>query len=174
MAEFVAFEPNVEVLGISMLSVTEAMGEQAYGVMEKHGLINIDPESWYPQQTYLDAYHELSTLGFFNMVSVGMKVPDNAKFPPVNSVEEALKLLNTAYQMNHRGGDIGEYRYEKVNESEARMICRTPYPSDFDYGLIYRLVQKFAPKGSHVVVVRDENAPSRKNGDDSCTYIVKW
>ncbi|MEO1444605.1 MAG: hypothetical protein AAFV33_29705, partial [Chloroflexota bacterium] len=93
----------------------------------------------------------------------------------IETVHDALKLLNDAYQMHHRGGDFGEYRYEYVSERRAKMICRNPYPSDLDYGIIYRLVQKFYPPDSNGFYVElDLNAPTRRNGDDSCTYLISW
>ncbi len=175
MAEYVAFDPNTEVRGVTMLSINQAIGAKALPVLEKYGIQDINPESWYPQQTYLNAFREIDKMGFFNMVSIGMRIPDLALFPPIENVHEALSLLNTAYQMNHRHGDIGEYHYEKVSRHEALLVCRNPYPSDFDYGLIYRLVQKFLPHDSKgAVVIRDEGSPTRKKGADSCTYIVRW
>lgn len=175
MAEFVAFDPNVEVRGVSMVSINQAIGEKAAPVLKKYNLEVIEPDGWYSQQNYLNAFQEVSRMGFFNLISIGMRIPDLALFPPINSVEEALSLLNAAYQMNHRGGDIGEYRLEKVSGREARMICRNPYPSDFDYGLIYRLTQKFLPEDSTgAIVIRDDTAPTRKKGADSCSYTIKW
>ncbi|MBZ0307071.1 MAG: hypothetical protein K8I82_13455 [Anaerolineae bacterium] len=175
MAEFVVFDPNVEVHGISVVSINQAMGKKATPILQKYNLEVIDPEAWYNQQNYLKAFEEVSKMGFFNLISIGMKIPDLALFPPIKTVEEALALLDTAYQMNHRGGDIGEYRLEKISGREAHLICRNPYPSDFDYGLIYRLTQKFLPDDSDgAIVIRDETAPTRKKGADSCTYIVKW
>ena len=125
---------------------------------------------------YLDAYKEIDGLNLLNLVAVGMSVPDNAEFPPdIQTVEDALASLNVAYQMNHRGGDIGEYRYESTGERSGKMICRNPYPSDFDYGLIYRLIQKFrTASDGHILVKLDTDAPSRKNGHESCTYLLEW
>lgn len=175
MTEFIAFDPNAEVRGLSILTVLAHLGKEAHAILQKHGMSHVDENSWYPQQSLLNIYRDLASLEFYNMVSIGMKVPDNAPFPPDCSVEEALAVINEAYQNHHRGGDVGEYRYEPMGEREARIICRNPYPSDFDYGVIYRLVQKYMPADSRgVTLVRDESAPNRKKGGDSCTFIAKW
>ena len=55
------------------------------------------------------------------------------------------------------------------------MVCENPYPSDFDYGIIYRIVQKFrGPDSDELLVMLDDSKPTRKNGADSCTYLIRW
>ncbi len=175
MAEFVCFDSNVEAVGQGIMVIVAALGDKALPTLAKYELDDLDPEGWYPQQPFLDAFRELSQQGFFNMVACGMKVPDVAAFPPMETVEEALSLVGQAYQMNHRGGDIGEYTLKEIGDRKAEMYCRNPYPSDFDYGIIYRLVQKYRPEDSKgFKVVRDEEVPNRKTGADACTYYIEW
>ncbi|MEM6529549.1 MAG: hypothetical protein AAF653_14725, partial [Chloroflexota bacterium] len=134
------------------------------------------PDRWYSQQDQLNILKEVSAFGLLSLVAVGMQIPDKAAFPPdIKSVEDGLNLLNQAYRMNHRGGAIGEYRYEPAGERSGKMIARNPYPSDFDYGLIYKMVQKFRPADStRFYVELDADVPTRKNGADSCTYLIVW
>ena len=55
------------------------------------------------------------------------------------------------------------------------MICKNPYPCDFDKGIIKAVAKKFKPKDSvNIIVEHDESAPCRKKGADSCTYLVSW
>jgi hypothetical protein len=43
----------------------------------------IDENSWYKQRVWLDAFKELSTkLGDMSLLQIGMRIPENAKFPP--------------------------------------------------------------------------------------------
>ncbi|MEL6271313.1 MAG: hypothetical protein AAFV33_09140 [Chloroflexota bacterium] len=176
MAEYVSFEPGVEVWGQSAQGVLIALGEDAIPILEKYGLHPIDPNGWYNQQNFLNAYREIAKSNFLNLVAVGMQVPDLAGLPPeIQTIDDALNALNVAYQMHHRGGKIGEYAYERTGERAAKMVARNPYPSDFDYGIIYRMVQKFRPSDSdHIIVELDPQAPTRKNGADSCTYLIEW
>jgi hypothetical protein len=175
MAEYIAFSPTVEVTGNSILSIVEAIGEESLPILAKHGLKEINPEAWYPQQEYLDAFRELSELNFFSMVSIGMKIPDLASFPPIDSIKQALGLLDVAYNMNHRGGEIGEYRLDEIEDNRAVVVCRNPYPSDFDYGILYRLLQKFRPATSKTLTVqRMDDPPNRTKGGDTCTYVLEW
>jgi hypothetical protein len=176
MAEFISFDPGVEVLGRVVLSTFAAPDEQTEPVLGEYGLREADPESWYPLQALLDVLQELAERGHFNMISIGMTIPDVAKFPTkIDTVEDALVMLGEAYQMNHRGGAIGEYVFKKTGEQTGEMLCRNPYPSDFDYGLIYRLIQKYRPDDSAKFrVARDDSLSNRTNGGDACIYHISW
>ncbi len=176
MAEFVSFDPNVEATGQMVLPVLAALDEGCKPVLEKYGLGDVESDGWYPLQDFLDALRELSENGYFNMVSIGMKVPDVAVFPPdIETIEDVFTLLDQAYHMNHRGGDIGEYIYRQTGERSGELYCNNPYSSDFDYGLIYRLLQKYRPVDSEVFsVTRDDSVPNRKSGGDACTYYIEW
>ena len=179
MAEFIAFDPNAEVMGTNFLTLIELVPRQnlTRDALLENG-INIDDihaGKWYSQQSLLNVWKQLALDVSFDLVAVGMRVPDSFEFPPeINSVETALGSLNIAYQMAHRGGEIGEYRFEKTGERSGTMICHNPYPSDLDYGIVYRLVQKFRTDNHPFTVRRDENAPSRKTGGDSCTFNIEW
>ena len=126
MAEYVAFDPNVEVVTNNALMMVELVPdkEQALAILSKHGM-NLTPEVWTPLQNVLHAFKEINQLGFFDLVAMGMRVPDFANFPPeINTVETALHSLDVAYKMNHRGGDIVEFRFEKTGDRSGKMICR--------------------------------------------------
>jgi hypothetical protein len=79
-----------------------------------------------------------------------------------------------AYHMNHRNGEIGEYKYEKTGERSAKITCTNPYPDEFDKGLIFQMGRKFAPAGAAVAIKYDETKPNRSKGSDSTTYLVSW
>ena len=76
--------------------------------------------------------------------------------------------------MNHRNGEIGEYKYEKTGERSARITCTNPYPDEFDKGIIFQMGKKFAPAGANVEVKIDESLPKRTAGADSTTYLISW
>ncbi len=178
MAEFLAFEPGVEVNGETVLAVVEGMGAFAdFGrqILSENGIVDPSPGRWYPQQAWLDAFKAIAgKVGPATLKMIGMKIPNNAQWPPgITTVEEALASIDVAYHMNHRGGEIGCYRFESTGPRSGTMYCRNPYPSDFDLGIILAVAGKFAPKWA-VNVVLDPNAPTRWKGGDSCTYIVTW
>jgi hypothetical protein len=178
MKPFEASSPNVEVNGETVLAVLAGMGAastRATRILAAHGIENPKPGQWIKQQSWLDAFKEISeTLGPNTLFQIGLKIPEQAKFPPeIKSIEQALTAINMAYQMNHRGGEIGSYVFEPLAEGKFRMVCRNPYPSDFDRGIIQAMANRFKPQGKTVAVELDTTKPSRKNGGESCTFNVK-
>ena len=180
MTQFRAFASDVEVNGDTVLSVVQGFGtfqERAHQILSQHNIVNPKPGQWYGQQDWLDAFRDISELlGGAALLGIGRKIPENAKWPPeIDSLEKALASIDVAYHMNHRGGEIGYYRYEKTGAKSGKMICRNPYPCDFDRGIIDAVCRKFKPRGTAIVgVLHDDSQPCRKQGDDSCTYLISW
>ncbi len=180
MAQFIPFATGVEVNGETVLSVVDGMGsfqERALRILAEHGIINPQPGKWYSQKAWLDAFRSISEkMGGTTLLAIGRKIPENAKFPPeIDTLEKALASIDIAYHMNHRGGEIGHYRYEQTGNKSGRMICHNPYPDDFDRGIVDAVARKFKPKDAILVnVIHDDSQPCRKKGDDSCTYLVSW
>lgn len=180
MAQFKAFAPNVEVNGETVLSVVAGVpGAEglARKILAESGIVDPQPGHWYRQQAWLDAFRQISEqVGPRTLFSIGKAIPENAQWPPaVNSIETALPSIDIAYHMNHRGGEIGSYAYEKTGARSARMVCRNPYPCDFDRGIVISAATRFKPKDVVAVSARhDDSAPCRSKGGDACTYIVEW
>ncbi|NDJ36911.1 MAG: hypothetical protein GYB64_19850 [Chloroflexi bacterium] len=173
MPQFVAIDPAVEVNGRTILATIAGVGPLATQLFTDRGIETIDPQGWYSQQMWLDVLKELTDRGIA-MQLAGMSIPQNADFPPdIDGIHAALASIDVAYRMNHRGGEIGSYQYEKIGPTHARLICDNPYPSDFDYGIIYQMATVFSPPGTSITVERAP-APSRLNGDDTCIYDVMW
>ena len=141
MAKYKAFDNVVEVNAETILSVVDGMGSfKAMGsqILEKNGITSLEPGKWYPQKSWLSAFQDISKqVGPMTLFTIGKKIPENAKFPPnVTDVHSALAVIDVAYHMNHRNGEIGHYVYGKTGERSAVVTTQTPYPSDFDRGLI--------------------------------------
>lgn len=193
MAQFVAFDQNVEVNKMTIMSVVNSMEkgkETRIGILEKNG-ISIEKKDWYPQQNWLNAFKEIaSTLGDMNLFLIGKAIIDSAKFPPINNLEEALKSLDVAYHMNHRINGkvmfdsqtgkktegIGHYKLTEYNAAgkHAVMVCDNPYPSKFDEGIITQLVRKFKGTASTETIKLDLTKETRIKGAHSCTYNITW
>ena len=110
-----------------------------------------------------------------DLVSIGMKIPHTAVFPPgIDSIESGLNSIDVVHHMNHRGGEIGVYQATTVSEQQIDVLCRKPYPDNFDYRIIYGLARRFCPVGYSAAVYHDDSAPCREHGADSCLYHVKW
>jgi len=170
---------TIEVNGETMRAMVEGLSELAPAarrILAKHGVDHPIPGHWYPQQAWLDAFREIAeTLGPNTLFRIGLKILDLANFPPeIHTVEQALASIDVAYRMNHRGGEIGSYDFERTGPCSGKVVCRNPYPSDFDRGIIQGVAHRFMSESSRLAVHLDYTAPTRKAGGDSCTYLVNW
>lgn len=180
MAQFKAFSNKVEVNGETVLSVVNGVGlfkKQALEILVKNGISDPKPGQWYSQQSWLDSFKEISSkIGPKSLFAIGKAIPANANFPPdINSIEKALASIDVAYHMNHKGGEIGHYKFVKTEGRTGKMVCDNPYPCEFDRGIIEAMAQKFKPADSIVALVEHDNTqPCRKNGAETCTYLITW
>ena len=178
MAQFIAFVDGVEVNGQTVLSVIEGMEtsrEKAIQILSKHGISNPQKEEWYPQQSWLNAFKEIADkIGLYALYCIGVKIPENAKFPDdIDSLEKALKSIDIAYHMNHRGGEIGNYNFIQSEDGSIHIVCNNPYPCEFDRGIIEGIARKYITAEQLLFVKHDDVAPCRDKGDDSCTYHIE-
>jgi len=171
---------GVEARGQAIQSIVggmEILRARAMKILAENGIPHLEPDRWYPMTAYLACLRAIEEkIGPNTLRSIGRKVPGNAVFPPeMRTLEQALTMLDNAYRMNHRGpGDFGSYRYERVTERSARMVCKNPYPCDLDLGLLEGLGERFQPPGSFWVRVEHDKGSCRKTGADACTYVVRW
>ena len=179
MAQFQALSSNVMVNGQTVLSVVNGMGsfkQTALDILSRHGIKAPQPNQWYPQQAWLDAFQEINQkIGGATLHQIGLSIPATAQFPPgIDTIEKALASIDVAYHLNHRGGEIGHYAFSKSDERKASITCKNPYPCDFDQGIIQAVAARFKPAGALVKVLHDPAKPCRKKAGDSCTYLVSW
>ncbi len=197
--QFVPFEKGIEVNGQTVYAIVDGMGDfkqlaskfllaEGLGERGAAGLATIKPEGWYSQGAWLRAFENIARqIGDPVLFRIGLAIPKNAKFPPwVVDVESAIRSIDIAYHMNHRrNGEemfnpnegtmregIGHYGCDRVaGRNMIISTCNNPYPCHFDRGIITTMAQKFQVSAK---VVHDDAAPCRKNGAESCTYIVTW
>lgn len=179
MAPVKTFSPNIQVVGATVLSLLNGLGPfkvTGEKILAVNGIADLKPDGWYPLQNWLNALKEIAKkMGISTLMAIGKMIPDNAQWPPqIDSIEKGLASIDVAYHMNHRGGDVGYYRFKKTGLQEGKMVCKNPYPSDFDQGIIQAVARRFAAPGTSPTVKLDESAPTRKKGADSCTYLIKW
>lgn len=182
MALFVPFEPEVEVLGQSIVAFINAIPlgkEYRLHILRKYGIENVRSDNWYSQQQYLKAFREISiTSGPYMLFDIGKGVQERAVFSSeTDSLEKALRSIDVIYAMNHRGGEIGYYDLMTFDCKArlAKIICTTPYPSEFDRGILTATLTRFKPEDSvNCNVLLNLRKPTRRHGEDSCTYLIKW
>lgn len=183
MVTYEAFDQRVEVNGrIVRTVVEEGMGkfaaeyrDRAVAALAEEGIESPAPDEWYPQQAWLNAFEAIvADLQPHVLDRLGEQIPEVAPWPnDYGSVPEGLRSTDEAYQRNHRGGDIGYYRFERTGEQAGEVTCYTPYPCLFDRGLIRGVAQKYAPVGGFVYL-EETGGTCRRDGDDTCVYTVHW
>jgi hypothetical protein len=197
--QFKPFEAGIEAYGASIDAIVEAfklfpsvalrrLAAVGIGTMTGKNDIVIERDAWYPQDKFLAAFESIATeVGPRGLFQFGQHVPKYAPFPPtITDIHSALGSVDVAYHMNHRKNGkvmfnpatgqmlegIGHYGYKAVpRERRIVSVCENPYPCDFDRGLISGLATRFE-KFSRVT--HDDSAPCRKNGANSCTYVITW
>ena len=183
MATYEAFDGGVEVDGRTVLTVVEeTMGrfsgeyrDRALAALAEEGIDDPDPDEWYPQQAWLNAFETIADdLQTHVLDRIGERLPRVADWPnDFDTVPEGLRSIDDAYRRNHRGGEIGSYRLERVDERTGELVCHNPYPCPFDRGLVRGVAQQYTPVDSFVLV-EETGTTCRRRGDDACTYTVRW
>lgn len=175
MAEFVSFEPDVEVQGGVLAAWIAGTQGKIMPYLDKHGITEVSPTGWYKLQAALDALHEFSRMS--SLFNAGLLIPEHAVFPPgIETLHDVLAALNVAYHMNHRNGEIGTYKLTVIDDHHLQMVAENPYPCEFDVGLLAYLARHFPVNGTdaEVTIIHDPDAPCRKNGAHSCTFHLTW
>ena len=179
MVEFQAFEKAVEVRGSVVLSFVNVMGafrSIALGILEDHGIVNPQPHLWYSLQSWLDSFATISDkIGPNTLFQVGRQIPLEGHYPPtIDSIERAFEELDMAYKNSHRGGEVGFYRFESTGLRSGKISTFTPYPCEFDRGLVHSLAHRFEPPDSFIDLQHDDKGPCKKSGADYCVHFVSW
>ncbi|MBI5958326.1 MAG: hypothetical protein HY866_06320 [Chloroflexi bacterium] len=181
MAPYKLFHPDHEYLGQVLMDFQNAVeGESIHSIFKKHGLTNIQPQAWYPAQMFINILNDMKesrTMQMLDFVSIGMKQVENAVMPPGLAqlpLIDILRSMDTAYQMNNRGTDIGEIRCEVIDAHHVRLIFRVPQPDDIWYGVCYGYMRRLAPEGTHFTVYYDEHQPRREDGGEITIIHISW
>lgn len=183
MVPYEAFDQDVEINGQTVLAVVEkAMGkfseayrDRAIAALAEEGIVDPSAADWYSQQAWLNAFETIADdLEPHILDRLGEQLPVVAEWPTdISSVPEALRSIDEAYQRNHRGGEIGFYRFEQTDERTGEVTCHNPYPCPFDRGLIRGVAKQYATVDAFVFV-EETGSTCRRDGDDRCVYTVHW
>jgi len=180
MKEFEVTSDAIQVSGgvidtfLTALGPYRTRGEKVVARNCKVAKVDTAEGSFYPLAGHLEALAEFQQqFGPDFMQNVGALIFEKAVFPPgIASAPQALAIVDTAYQMNHRNaeGRIGAYRWTP-QANGGLMVCDNPYPCAFDRGILSGILRRFGVKGS----VRHESPETcRHLGAETCSYLVEW
>lgn len=185
MVQLSSVGPDVEVTGEVVCQAMAGFSElpndaetRGREIVARNGITSPEFDSWYPLREWLDALEEIgATLGDDALTNLGRKVPEGVRWPPnVDSASGGFATVNEAYQLNHRGGDIGYYEFEETDEREQRVVCANPYPCPFDKGIIEGTLRAFSYRFSYppMAFVHETGDECRMDGGSRCEYRVTW
>lgn len=175
---YTASNPNNMSSGASIQSVLSAMDTNIQPILDRHNLGTIDPDEWYSHVDYLNVFNDLVAEDnnvMFELVNIGMKILDNAIFPPnVDSVETALGSLNAYYKLNNKDDDGGWD--VQIDGQTAICTSTTPFPPDLEYGILYAMVRRFVKRGERAIVEYQDLSmrTGTKGVHAPCVYKVSW
>jgi hypothetical protein len=152
--------PEAEVHGLAVKAFIAGMTDPSNPIPARHGFVGeIDENAWYPRKDYLAMLNDLAEHSYIlDMVSVGLQISRYAPMPPhVNSIESVLQNLDNSYRMGHRNVAEDEgLAYQKIDERTYYIVSRNPYLPNLEYGVIFGLVERFAPQDIRFSVYLEE------------------
>lgn len=177
-----SFSPRAEVWGASLLGVARGLEgtgvpwTQVLSLLSESGIQEPVAEGWYGLASYMAFLAQVEARhGREALRAMGRAIPDTSRFPPeLDSLGRALRLLDVAYQVNHRGGVIGSYQVRQLDPGWAEMRCENPYPCDLDFGILERLVERFHGGDPQAGVVHRPGPQCRRLGARACLFDLRW
>lgn len=163
----------------------------AMSILCKHGIKRLNRNIWHPRENWLNALGEISSkLTSSSLYSMGAIISGKTKLPSkIDDLDKALAAIDVLYHLNHMrngkplfdlatgsmAGGIGHYHYEMLNAgNNAKIICSTPYPCDFDKGIVVGLARRFRNEQAAIEIHHEEKYACRKKGSSFCEYFIKW
>jgi hypothetical protein len=169
------FAPDATVSGGNILSMLAAMGpfrRRGEQILEENGIVGVEVERWYPLAAYVSALRAIGEkMGPNTLFQIGRQIPNHVPLPPgIDTFEKVLASFGMAFDMNHHGTQPGAITYTVQNPRNGTIVTGTPYPCDFDRGVIVGFFQKLL--STRVNVEPREGAPCKARGGETCTYGV--
>ena len=171
------FDPDSTVSGGNILSMLAAMGpfrRRGEQILAEYGIGEVESEGWYPLGAYVASLRAIGQkMGPNTLYQIGRQIPNHVQLPPgIDTFEKVLASFGMAFDMNHRTGapDGTTITHEVRNPRTAIIVTGTPYPCDFDRGVISGFFQKLLATRINVDV--QDSQPCKARGGETCTYTV--
>jgi hypothetical protein len=174
--EYVCTDPAATVRGANVRATLDAfqlLPSAGNSLLARHGLglEDLRADHFVPVQRWLDTLREVaSNVGSSVMRKVGSFVFENADFPPAfPDVESILLSLDEIYHLNHHG-EVGHYRSTRDADGSIIVRCETPYPRDFERGLVEGICRGNRAGGRSYSV---EFTEGPQGSDLTCSFVVR-
>jgi hypothetical protein len=151
---------EAKILGLAVKALMEGLTEEKSPLLDKYGFGGeIDESAWYLRKDYLAMVNELAeSARIVDMVAIGLQVSRYVPMPPaIDSIESALQNLDVSYHVSHRNIAKDEgWKYQKIDERTHYLVSCNPYPANIGYGIVFGLIERFAPPDTRFSVFMEE------------------
>ena len=156
---------------LSMLAAMGAFRKSGEQILSTHGITNAAADGWYMLDNYVAALNEIEArIGPNTLFRVGQEIPNHIKLPPgLDTFGKVIGSFGPAFSMNHRGAGAGGITFEITGADTGIITSGTPYPCDFDRGVIQGFFRKLV-KGT--LNYRHDASSCKKNGTATCVHNV--
>jgi hypothetical protein len=163
------------VSGGNILSMLAAMGpfrRRGEEILAEHGISNVAVEQWYPLRPYVESLQMIGQkMGPNTLYQIGRQIPNHVPLPPgIDTFEKVMASFGMAYDMNHRGVKQGVIPFTIADPRRGTITTGTPYPCDFDRGVIHGFFAKLLNTRPTVDPAPDQ--PCKAKGGETCTYSI--
>lgn len=160
-----------------ILSTASPLGNNVTSFFEAVESDDSTNNSWYPHPRYVRLVDEIANSrrdAMFDLIGLGIELVKRAALPPdVTTLKRALFSLDDAYKQSNPGGE-GGWSVTLVESNFAVCTSSTPFHSDFEFGILYGLADRFTKPDQVYKVTLSNPQSSRQAGGASCTYHVRW
>ena len=167
--------PGATVSGGNILSMLAAMGpfrKRGEQILEEHAIKEVQAETWFPLAAYVRSLETIrDRMGPNTLYQIGRQIPNHVPLPPgIDTFPKVLASFGMAFDMNH-SGMAGVITYTLHGDRNATIVTGTPYPCDFDRGVISGFFHKLL--STRIVVDKDLDLDCKAKGGETCTYKVR-
>ena len=195
MAQFISYDPNIEVASIYVFSFINSMRrdiEYRQEVLARHNIIAQKDNVWYPLQHFFDAMKEIGeTTGEMNLFIMGLSAIKNTPITSNTNLKDVLMMTNNRIHSLHRLhgkpmynmqtgekleglGNIVLTEFDDINRT-ATIVSENAYPSKTEEGVFTGRLQQYKPINSEFHQVKEDiTLPRKSQGDDSTTFLLRW
>jgi hypothetical protein len=190
---------NIQCLGQNLRIVSSGLGsfwrlasrfmlEENMGTVGPDGLVEFEPDAWYPLTGHLRVLDRIrKDFGEVAVRQMGASLPRFARAMPTGlDIRSAFQRLDVMYHLNHAvngqpllSAQTGQFQ-DGIGNYLARPLprqkhivseCSGPYPCAFDEGLLLAFAQHHEPSAS---LTHLDAVTCRTRGSAHCTYSVVW
>lgn len=156
---------------LSMLAAMGAFRKSGEQILSTHAITNAAADGWYMLDDYVASLNEIEArIGPNTLFRIGQEIPNHIKLPPgLDAFEKVIGSFGPAFSMNHRGAGAGGITFELTGADTGIITSGTPYPCDFDRGVIQGFFRKLVKGKMHY---SHDASSCKKKGTETCVHNV--